>query len=251
MFLNFKKMSCLLFLLGLNSSIAFSAGHHHNKKEKPNPINGYGLVQLGGYWGHQGQAQHINIEGLIGDEFTVTDHTGENYLVGLGYMVNAYHNPNFDLAYGLNAYYLAKTSVHGSVIQEDLFENLSYHYDVDHIPIYIMARAAINTKNPNYGIIIDAGVGPNILTARHFREESLDNQTIPDHIYSRDTITQFSATAGINIKFNRSFFTLPVECGYRFFYLGKGNFNSLSDQVFDSLSTGDSYANALMCGLEI
>lgn len=249
MFFNQKKNYCTLLLLGLYSSTASSAGHVQT--HPPVHRNGYGLIQAGGSWVHQGQAQHINIDGLIGDDFTVTNHTDENFLVGLAYFVDGHHTKLFDMAYGLNAYYLAKTSVNGYVIQEGLFKNLSYHYNVEHFPIYVMARAALNTKNPNYGLIIDAGIGPNIINARDFKESPLDGQTLPDNVFSRDTAAQFSATAGIHVRMNRVFHDVPLECGYRFFYLGKGHFYSSTEQVIDPLSTGNAYSNALICGLEM
>ncbi|WP_259331329.1 hypothetical protein [Legionella bozemanae] len=249
MFFNQKEIYYTLLLLGLYSSTASSAGHVQT--HPPVHRNGYALIQAGGHWLHQGQAQHININGLIGDDFTVTNHTDENYLVGLAYFVDGHHTKLFDMSYGLNAYYLAKTSVDGYVIQEGLFQNLSYHYNLEQFPIYVMARAALNTKNPDYGFIIDVGAGPNVINAHNFKENSLDGQTLPDMIYSRDNAAQFSATAGIHVKLNRVIRSgVPLECGYRFFYLGKGHFSSINDQVIDPLSTGNMYANALICGLE-
>ncbi|HHF0526112.1 TPA: hypothetical protein ACP9FK_002527 [Legionella anisa] len=249
MFFNQKKIYYTLLLLGLYSSTASSAGHVQT--HPPVHRSGYALLQAGGYWLHQGQAQHININGLIGDDFTVTNHNDENYLVGLAYFVDGHQTKLFDMSYGINAYYLAKTSVNGFVIQENLFQNLSYHYNVDHFPIYIMARAALNTKNPDYGLIIDAGIGPNLINARNFKEYSLDGQTLPDNFFSRDLTAQFSAAAGVHIKLNHVIRGgVPLECGYRFFYLGKGHFSSLNDQVTEPLSTGNTYANALICGLE-
>ncbi|WP_237759376.1 hypothetical protein [Legionella parisiensis] len=249
MFFNQKEIYYTLLLLGLYSSTASSAGHVQT--HPPAHRSGYALIQGGGYWLHQGQAQHIDINGLIGDEFTVKNHNDENYLVGLAYFVDGHHTKLFDMSYGLNAYYLAKTSVNGYVIQENLFQNLSYHYDVEHFPIYVMARAALNTKNPDYGLIIDVGTGPNLINAHNFKEDSLDGQTLPDNIFSRDLTAQFSATAGVHVKLNRVIRGgVPLECGYRFFYLGKGHFNSRTDQVTEPLSTGNTYANALICGLE-
>ena len=63
------------------------------------------------------------------------------------------------------------------------------------------------------------------------------------------TTTAFSATAGIGIKLNNVIKTIPLECGYRFFYLGKGHLNTLSDQVLNTLKTGDDYANAIICAV--
>jgi hypothetical protein len=45
------------------------------------------------------------------------------------------------MTYGINAFYLAKASVSGSIIQENLFENLSYHYKVTHYHVYAVAKS--------------------------------------------------------------------------------------------------------------
>ena len=69
--------------------------------------------------------------------------------------------------------------------------------------------------------------------------------------YSGRTTAAFSAMAGVGIQMNNVFGHAPLECGYRFFYLGQGNFNKLSNQLINTLSTGNSYANALLCTLTI
>jgi hypothetical protein len=121
----------------------------------------HGILQLGMYWSQQGKAQHININGLVGDTFTVTKHSGSNALVGVGYFIDGQQYKNFKMTYGVNAFYLPKTTVKGLVLQEDLFANLSYDYGVTHIPLYAIAKSIIETKYPNTALIIDAGIGPN------------------------------------------------------------------------------------------
>ena len=249
-----SKRKCFLFFLLLLSEFSASAAFAGSNFLSNLPFSSkqsHAIIQLGGYWSNQGQMQHVNIEDLIGDEFTVTNHNGSNGLVGIGYFLEGQDNSIFKMSYGVNAFYLAKTDVTGNVIQEELFTNLSYHYNLTHYPIYAIAKSTINTKFSKYGLTIDAGIGPNFMRADGFQEYSLDGITIPDNIFSSHTTTKFSATAGLGVKINRFFGPTPLECGYRFFYLGQGNFNKASNQVLNTLKTGSNYANALICSMTI
>lgn len=212
---------------------------------------GHAVVQLGGYWSTQGKAQNIDIEGLIGDRFSVTQKNASNGLFGLGYYLAAQNKDNYSLAYGINAFYLAKTAVAGTVIQEQLFRNLSYGYHVTHYPLFAAAKAIIKPSSPMYALTLDAGIGPNFMVTGGFKEHSLDGITLPDDIFSGHTTTTLSAMVGFGVKINRVFGETPLECGYRFFYLGQGNFLKNTNQVLNTLNTGNDYANALMCSITI
>ncbi|MCH9689568.1 MAG: hypothetical protein K0U10_02815, partial [Gammaproteobacteria bacterium] len=213
--------------------------------------DGHAIVQLGVYWSHQGQAQHISLEGLIGDTFTVTQHSDSNGLVGVGYFIDGQQYAKFKMTYGVNAFYLPKTAVKGLVIQENLFANLSYDYTVNHFPVYAIAKSVIETQHPNTAFILDAGIGPNFKKTAHFSEQSLDNITLPDQIFSGKSSTTFSATAGFAVRLNQGLGAAPLECGYRFFYLGDAQFNKSSTQINNTLKTGNAYANAVACSIII
>lgn len=213
---------------------------------------GHKVLQLGGYWSIQGEAQDINIDGLVGDRFTVSNNQGSNGLVGFGYFIDGQEKPWFNLSYGINAFYLAPTTVSGTVIQEQLFTNLSYAYSLTHYPLYAVAKATIKTKSPKVGLTVDAGIGPNFMQATGFHENSLDGgTTISDTIFSSHTATTFTATLGVGVKFNHVFGEAPLECGYRFFYLGQGDFNVLTNQVPNALTTGSDFGNAVMCSITV
>ena len=220
--------------------------------ESLNLKHGHAVVQLGGYWSIQGKAQHVNIEDLIGDDFTVSSNNSSNGLVGLGYFLDGQEKSNFKMSYGVNFFYLPKTGISGTVVQESLFTNLSYGYNVTHYPVYAIAKSTIDLNSTRYALTADIGIGPNFMSVGGFQEQSLDNGvTIPDHIFSGRTTTTFSATAGFGIKLNHVFGEAPLECGYRFFYLGQGNFNVLTNQVVTHLNTGAAYGNAVMCAITI
>ena len=216
-----------------------------------NAMKGHAVVQLGGYWSEQGKSQFINIEDLVGDDFTVTNHQASNGLVGFGYYIDGQEKNMFKMSYGVNFFYLPKTAVSGTVIQEDLFTNLSYDYNVTHYPVYAIAKSTIDTKSTDYGLTIDVGIGPNFMQTSYVHEYPIQIDTLSDNIFSGRTTTTFSATAGIGIKFNHVIGSAPLECGYRFFYLGQGNFNKETNQIIDTLNTGTAYANAVMCGITI
>ncbi len=266
------KIKCrqvLLLLIGLSSATVVSANQSlivTNSENSPSFISsfphfssfysptrqGHVVVQLGGYWGLQGETQHINIKGLIGDTFTVTDRHSHNGLMGLGYLIDGQDRKCFKMSYGIYGFYLPKTSVSGKVIQEDLFTNLSYGYRLTHYPVYAVAKFTLTMDSAHYALTVDAGVGPNFMRAHDFQEQSLDGgSTIPGNVFSAHTSTTLSATAGIGIKLNNVFAKVPVECGYRFFYLGKGRLNTKDCQLLNTLNTGNTYANAIVCSLTI
>lgn len=229
-----KSMTLATLLAIVPSSFAFDL------------TQGQKVLQLGGYLNHSGKEQFIGIEDLIGDRFTVSKHHDGNLLVGFGYLFNHPVKETVQLSYGINAFYLTKTYVKGQVIQEDLFENLAYQYGISHFPIYAAAKASINN-----GITFDTGIGINILTTRSFQEKSLDGMTLPDHAFSGHSQATFSAMAGFGLKMNNVFGRAPLECGYRFFYLGQGEFRKQTNQLLSNLSTGPTYANALVCAVTV
>lgn len=260
-----SKGLLLALLTGLSANAAFASstqGRISSAPDKPSTsylpskydlLHGHAVMQLGGYWTSLGKAQHINIEGLIGDTFTITKNGSSNGLVGLGYFVDGPKRGRFDFSYGINTFYMPKTSVSGNVIQEDLFTNLAYGYNVSHFPVYAIVKSSIDLKSPNYALTVDAGIGPNFMNVSGFKEYSLDGGfMLPDNIFSSRSSTQFSATAGIGFKRNQVFGSAPLECGYRFFYLGQGaNFNNTTNQVLSSFSTGAMYGNAIICGITV
>ena len=213
-------------------------------------LSGHPIVELGGYWSSQGKQQFVAITDVIGDEFTVTHPNGKNGAVGAGYFWNGhamkYHYmPEIDMSYGLNFFYLARTQVSGQVIQEQLFTNLAYRYNVTHYPLYAMAKAHLKSQ----GIILDAGVGPNFIQTSRFSETPLNSFSLPDNIYAGKSMTTFTATAGLALQINNVLGNKPIECGYRFFYLGQGHFKTLNNQVLTTLTTGNDFGNALICAV--
>lgn len=214
--------------------------------------HGHTIIQLGGYWSIQGKAQHINIDGLIGDDFTVTSGKDRSGLVGIGYLIDGQEKDLFKIAYGINAFYLAKTGVSGNVVQEGFFTNLFYGYHVTHYPVYAIVTSTIHKKLFKYALTIDLGIGPNFMHTSNLQEHSIDGGiTIPDNAFSGHTTTAFSAMTGVGIKFNNFFGSAPLECGYKFFYLGQGSFTKKTNQLLNTLNTGSDYANAVMCSITV
>ena len=155
----------------------------------------------------------------------------------------------FKLLYGINGFFLAKTGVSGTIIQEGEFENLAYSYKVQHIPIYFGSKAVINTKSQKYNVTLDAGIGPNFMKTSHYSELSLNTYTIPNNSYVSHTNVAFTAMAGAGLRLNNVFGKAPLECGYRFFYLGQGQLTINNNQLLTSLKTGNTFGNALLCSL--
>ncbi len=214
-------------------------------------IPGDPVFQLGWFSATQGKSQHINIDGLIGDDFSVKKCSDQNILFGVGYYFDWLNSPNVDLRYGINAFYLAPTKVTGNVTQESLFTNLSYQYSCTNYPIYFAAKALIPC-NTRYDLTIDLGIGPNVMSVGGFKENSLDGGlTVPDVLFSRKNVVVFSATAGVGVRINNVLGNLALEIDYRFFYLGQGELKKASSQLKNTLQTGNCYANALFFSISI
>lgn len=216
------------------------------------PICGEPVLQIGWFTATQGKSQHIDIDGLIGDDFSVSQSSSQNLLVGVGYYADWLDTAQVSLRYGINAFYLAPTKVKGTVTQEDLFTNLSYQYSRTNYPIYLATKAWIPCLTQS-DIVVDLGIGPNIVSTSGFKEKSLDGGiTIPDaHLFSGKSVVAFSATAGLGLRVNHTLRNRCIEIGYRFFYLGQGELKKVNSQVRNSLSTGSSYANAVFISVSI
>jgi len=241
-----KSLGCVF--AGLLSSTSFACQLLENLSWSKASIP----LQVGGFFAsNQHHTQNINIQGLVGDQFSDKPHRPNNVLVGLGYYLNGYEATNYSLLYGLNAYYLARTRVQGSITQEQLFTNLAYSYSLTNYPLYVAAKALLKSDT-NYQGTIDLGIGPNFIRTNRFGESSLDGGiTIPDHAFAGKTKTVFSATAGVGLRLNEAIGHTPLECGYRFYYLGKGSFRKLTNQLLNTLETNDNYANAVVCSVTI
>lgn len=233
-------LTCLALPL---TSIAGTMGAGEHSKLWSIPLQG-------GFFGaSQGKAQHVNIDSLIGNTYTVEDNSQIGGLAGIGLYLNGYSHEGFQLSYGANLFYLGQTSVRGVIAQEEEFTNLGYSYNIQNLPLYAAAKALINTSNPKYSVAVDAGIGPNFMWTSNYNEVPLSSTAIPDYAFKGAQSTTFSATAGVGLRLNNIFGAMPVECGYRFFYLGKGHLGINNDQYLNELSTGNTYANALVCSV--
>ncbi|HAT1129385.1 TPA: hypothetical protein NR353_001583 [Legionella pneumophila] len=226
--------------------------HFSSLKDKSKSKNYYLSLQLGGFIGHQGTNQVIEINGTRGDYFSISRQNNSNALVGLGYYFNTKELEYVSFTYGLNAFYLARSKIIGTVTQEQLFTNLSYNYFITNWPIYFAIKTLVkNRNNNNHNLTLDIGIGPNIIRTSKFNEQPLLGSIIPDSIVAGQTTTNFTAMAGIGYRVNHFFGPAPLECGYRFFYLGQTNLRNINTQIMNHFSTGQSYANALLCTLTI
>ncbi len=206
--------------------------------------------EFGYFSATQGRAQNVEIKTLVGDQFTLTNSRSNNGLIGLGIYREGYTQAPVDVMFGLNAYFLGPTQVDGTVIQEHLFTNLDYHYSITNYPLYVAAKAVYHPDSPWYRLTAGVGLGPNFIYSGQFRENSLDQGiTLPDRAFTSTTSVAFSATFGVGVQLMQLIPKHPVECGYRFFYLGQGTMATLTDQIITHLNTGNNYANAVMCGV--
>lgn len=119
-----------LFCTSLVLPLVCSAGTMGNV----GPSKLWSIPIQGGFFGaSQGKEQHVDIDGLIGNDYTVDNNSQISGLVGVGLYFNGPSYNWFQLSYGVDAFYLGKTTVRGDIIQEDLFTNLSYKYSIQNV----------------------------------------------------------------------------------------------------------------------
>lgn len=245
----------LLMSLCPNSALAASPvekmAHSSSSRSIVNVRPGHAVVQLGTFWSTQGQAQDVNIQYLIGNQYTVFKARQWNGLAGLGYFLDGLDKERLHLSYGLNGFYLAPTSVSGTIIQEHLFTNLSYGYKIQHVPLYLAGKAVANTMSDRLKATFDVGIGPNFMHIGSYNETPLTDYSLPDYAYTSRSKVNFSATAGIGLRLLDVFGKAPLECGYRFFYLGQSQLVINNDQFTNPLKTGNVYANAIVCSFAV
>lgn len=251
MYFNKPRYSAISFALlsALGSITSYAGGM--------GPVNsffkGHFLAEIGGYSAVQGKAQHINLgENLIGNQYTLKSRSQGGGLVGLGYLLDGpIIAGRYPLSYGINAFFLGQTAIEGTIRQENLFENLSYRYNIRNIPVYFTAKTIIDTKFEPIKLAVDAGIGPNFMKVSDYREAALIEGSIPDNAFSDHNNAVFAATIGVNLRFNNNPKSASLECGYRFFYLGQGQLAVNNHQVLNALKTGNTYANALVFSVVI
>ena len=211
---------------------------------------GHLLFEGGGYYSTQGQSQNVGIATLIGDTFTVTNRNDWGSIFGVGYLFEGPQWGRVTLDYGVNIFYLAKTKVSGTITQEHLFTNLAFNYYADHMPLYAMVKALVKTNCEHLSVAVDAGVGPNFMETTQYTDMPLNSYTLPDNAFRGHSNVVFSAMVGIGVRYTINN-TIPVEIGYRFFYLGQGYLNQNNTAVLNQLHTGTNYAQAVMVTVSI
>jgi hypothetical protein len=234
-------------------SEAFSA-LQNNSNQSTSPWSLYALREntyfhLGGFWSYGGETQHINIQTLIGDTFIPSKKTDGNVVLGLSHFVAEDVSGPRTLSPGISVFYLANSGVKGSVLQENLFTNLNYQYDVSNIPFLMTVKVAQKLSSRAASLTLDAGLGPNIMLVGSIKETPLD--ALPDNPFGRRVNLTLGATVGVGVQFDNVFKKFPLECGYRFFYLGEGKFKRNNTQIVNELRTGQVYANAIMCAVRV
>lgn len=209
---------------------------------------GFTSLEFGLFNSVQGEAQDIDIQGLVGNQYTVNNNHAANGFAGLGYFFEAINDNDWQLAYGISGYYFGPTTVKGSILQEHAFSNLDYSYNIQNTPVYLAAKAKFK-QTDRYDLTVDGGIGVNFMRISDYNETPTDSYTLPDNAFSSQNNTNFSAMTGVGIRFNNVLGKNALECGYRFFYLGNGQLTSNNSQVLTPLKTGNVYANALVVTL--
>lgn len=210
------------------------------------------VIQGGAFYSKPGKSQHININTLIGDQYTVNNNNKSNGLFGLSYLVSGPNMGNVLMSYGISGFYFPKITVNGDIVQENTFANLGYSYGITQVPIYATAKAVLMNHSDQFGLTVDTGIGANLNKTTTLHTWPINgSNALPDGVFSGRSNTDFSAMVGVGLRINHLLGQIPLDCGYRYFYLGKGNFYKRSDEWLNNLSTGDNYAQAILCSVTV
>ncbi|MCH9756549.1 MAG: hypothetical protein K0U37_05095 [Gammaproteobacteria bacterium] len=203
------------------------------------------LLHIGGFFSHQGVEQHINLNGLVGNDYSPTRRNSGNVIVGVGLLRPGTSYKTVDFEYGVQLYYLSGTTTSGVISIENVLPNLSYSYTTTFLPLYANVKANIETQFDKTKLTLDVGVGPDFMTLTRYREAPRTAATIPNSFYSRQTKTQFATLFGVGLKSDKFADGGSLEIAYKFFYLGQSKFTPNNNQVLNSLNTGSVFANAI------
>ncbi|MBP6917650.1 MAG: hypothetical protein KBB94_01895 [Legionellaceae bacterium] len=208
----------------------------------------FGLL-AGGYRGTQGTGQHVAIKGLVGDYYSVTNPTAGGGIVGLSYYIKslALDNPEYELQYSISSFFLSSSTVAGYVTQENIVTNLKYQYNIYNIPGYLGVKLTKLNEDSRVNVAFDLGLGVNKIKTSVFYETSLTSYTLPDLFFTSGNSYEFSMMTGIGLRLENAFGKNPLECGYRFFYLGQGQLDPTNTLISKGLKTGQNYANVFAC----
>ncbi|KTD73663.1 hypothetical protein [Legionella tucsonensis] len=239
-----------IFLSFMSSTASFAEGQ---------PVNnfffdytkGHLVLELGGFYASQGKAQDIRVQNLVGNRYTVKSHFQGSGLAGVGYFLDGPQLDRFNFSYGANVFFLGTTTTKGYIIEEHLDTNLSYTYKIQNIPLFFMAKSIVPIHSEKVNLALDVGIGPNFIETSHYKEVPLTLFTLPNNGFSDRNSTAFAATVGAGLQFNNVADKIPLECGYRFFYLGQGQLAKNNDLIINTLKTGNNYANAIICSVTI
>lgn len=240
-----KKFKVTLLFFSLFYSLGAFA--YQDNQLLPAVDDGHLVFQLGGFRNVAGKKHEIWLNNLL---YTFTafnvDNANANALVGLGYYTNTQNYGLYSLSFGINPFYLAKTTVHGYVTINNLFRSLAYQYDITNLPVYFIVKSNIYRYFQLCPLSLDVGIGPNFMKIFDYKETSLDGTPALNR-FKGATVTNISATLGAGLEFQDIIEGAAIGIGYRLFLFGKGKLHpDNNSDITVSLSTGPVYANALV-----
>ena len=197
-----------------------------------------------------GQSQQVGVNLMPSANYTLSSRQYWNGVVGLSLLKDTQFLQK-NMSYGLSAFYFFPSIVSGNIYQAGLFNNLSYSYRAYNSPIYATAKTSVESSKLPMPIFFDVGIGPNIMLTSKYSEQIINPDSLPDNAFGSSTRAAFSATAGVGFRNEKILPGHPLECGYRFFYLGSTQLAIKNNQYFNKLGTGIMFANSVICSIKI
>jgi opacity protein-like surface antigen len=198
---------------------------------------------VGGFKANTGKQQLFILPGQGTVSMTPTDKSNSSGLIGGQYLVDRRTRGKTTFAYGLSLYYLFPAKVKGNMSFQN--QSQAYQYKITNLPLYGSIQAKVCTDY-EFMYILDGGLGVNYMMLNKYIETSTGNGGTPSDSFKNNNVLDFSATAGIGLRFTDIFKEMTLELGYRFFYLGQGKLKSNISFITGDLKTGNVYANAVI-----
>jgi hypothetical protein len=210
----------------------------------------YATIQFGFFNTNQSAgAQSIKVNSSTWYQYYPTDQQKINLLVGLGAYLNAFEKESYLVDYGVNAYYFLTNYVNGNIYVNQNSKNYDFRYTYYNIPVYASLKTEFKTRMERLSVVGDFGIGPNFSQTSKITETPIVAGAVPLNPFNGKSQVNFSLMVGAGVKFKDVLKFNAVECGYRFFYLGAGGFDSTNLAVQNNLTTGIDYQNAFLCSV--
>ncbi len=194
----------------------------------------------------QGKELHIDITGLIGDQYLISSDHSSSAFVTLGALWKVKAVKQGTILIGLDYSFFGNTKTKGDILIENTLRNLSYSYSAHSSVIISSAQLRHSMGKSGNEAIFEIGLGPNFMTTHGYSEQSLDDTTSTSKSFKGKTTPSLAARVGVSLLTKNLSKTKGFSLGYRLTSLGSGKLKPNTGNITSQLTTGNVYNHAIM-----